>query len=55
MENDKPLLINGNHSENSGNEKSFSKTGNSGKLNEKMENENGGEHEDENIDPWDAM
>ncbi len=40
MENDKPLLINCNHSENSGNEKSFSKTRNSGKRDEKMENEN---------------
>ncbi len=53
MENDKPLLINGNHSENSGNEKSFSKTRNSGKLNEKVESGSNWEPEDETIDPWD--
>jgi hypothetical protein len=43
MENDNPPIINSNHSENSGNEKSFSKTRNSGKLNGKVENENGGD------------
>ncbi|MCI0454003.1 MAG: hypothetical protein L0Y68_03280 [Candidatus Dadabacteria bacterium] len=50
MQNDKPLLINGNHSENSGNEKSFCKTPKSAKLNEKLQNENGGESDDKNID-----
>jgi hypothetical protein len=53
MENDKPLLTNCNHSGNSGTEKSFSKRGNSGKLSGKVENENGGESDDETIDPWD--
>ncbi|MCI0453412.1 MAG: hypothetical protein L0Y68_00270 [Candidatus Dadabacteria bacterium] len=53
MENEKSLLNNGNHSENIGNEKSFSKTRNSGKRNEKVENENGGGPKDETIDPWD--
>ncbi len=53
MENDKPFLINGNHSENTDIEKSFSKTRNIGKRNGKVENENGGESDDEKIDPWD--
>ncbi len=39
MENEKSLLINGKYSENSSNEKSFSKTRKSGKLNGKVENE----------------
>ncbi len=53
MQNEKPLLINRNYSENTDNEKSFCKIPNTAKRNEKLQNENGWEPDDENIDPWD--
>ncbi|MCI0455206.1 MAG: hypothetical protein L0Y68_09460 [Candidatus Dadabacteria bacterium] len=53
MQNEKLLLTNCNHSENNDDKFSFCKTPKSAKRNEKLQNENGGEPEDERIDPWD--
>jgi hypothetical protein len=53
MKNEKSLLTDYKHSENADSDISFYKTLKSAKRNEKLQNENGGESDDEDIDPWD--
>jgi hypothetical protein len=53
MQNEKSLLTDYKHSENADNGISFCKTLKSAKRNEKLQNENGGESDNEDIDPWD--